>query len=233
MKSVNIQNLKIGGETIVTEAEVPTKMSELEKDISPDVDSVIARQVKYNWNEDGSLKNIEDVTMSGSDIFNGLVDVYTATETLDTLSTFMSTYPNANTLICLKGNINEVHLKLSTGESNENDGRPAIYGPILLYIIDWRWTEETATKKVRTARVRSFGCEYSQGALKYNYVIHGGSDNKKDCIFTITESSDTEKDTYDVYISDVVELVNLTNYYTKEEVNAMLPFSEDISGGNA
>ena len=25
---------------------------------------------------------------------------------------------------------------------------------------------------------------------------------------------------------------DLTNYYTKEEVNAMLPFSEDISGGN-
>lgn len=26
---------------------------------------------------------------------------------------------------------------------------------------------------------------------------------------------------------------DLTNYYTKEEVNAMLPFSEDISGGNS
>lgn len=209
MKSINLQNLKAGGEIIKTEAEVPTKMSELEKDISLDTYSVVAQQVKYNWNEDGTLENIEDVTMSGSDIFNGLVDVYTGTtETLDILSGLMPTYPKASTLICLRGDMNEVHSKLSTGESNENDGKTAIYGPILMYIIDWNWTEETATKKVRTATVRAFGCEYSQGALKYNYVIHGGG-NKKDCIFTITESSDTEKDTYDVYISDVVEVVDL------------------------
>lgn len=233
MKSINIQNLKIGGEVIKTEAEVPTKMSELEKDISLEPESVIAKQVKYNFNEDGTLENIEDVTMSGSDIFSGLVTVPNNEETLETLSMFMSTYPNVNTLIDLKGNMNEVHLKISNGESNGNNGNIAIHGPILLYIIDWDWKENTETKKVRTARVRAFGCEYFQGNLKYNYVIYGSSGNKKDCILTITESLDTGNDTYDVYISEVAEFSDLTNYYTKAEIDAMLPFSEDISGGNS
>lgn len=239
MKSINIQNLKVGGDIIKTEAEVPTKMSELENDVSASVYSVIAQQVKYNWNEDGTLKNIEDVTMSGSDIFSDLVTVLNNEETLQTLSMFMSTYPNVNTLIDLKGNMNEVHLK--TG--NENDSSIAIHGPILLYIIDWDWKENTETKKVRTAKVRAFGCDYLQGALKYNYVIRGGSGNKKDCIFTITESLDAENDTYDVYISDVVEVVDLNavkgqiktitydNTTLKEHLTEIIGYTNIENGG--
>lgn len=99
----------------------------------------------------------------------------------------------------------------------------------------FEWADLGITQEVSTATDSLLGLvKGSNGDLKGKVDING-----EISINGLSETLELKQDTLTAGENITIENNvisakggDLTNYYTKEEVNSMLPFSEDISGGN-
>lgn len=222
MKSINIQNLKVGGENVTTEAEVPSELSDLTKDVSGDKNLEALKVIAGNGISFINQGDYVEIA-KGIDKYNVM--------TLDKIT--------------FKADLDDAYLDM-TGIAYEDTDlangyiKGAIYKVVNDDILGYVWKCISDSVMLSVEQMKEFAT-YGVDCLKHFYSEAEISNNTSFICYDGSSSLgyragiyklDLERDkTSGIPIKAVwagkIQWEDISN------IIAMLPFSEDISGGNS